>query len=299
MVDPFLGAGLALVAALAWAAQYVFIRLATTDGSTLDAVAVALVCNVVIVVPLALVLSSPADVTSLEAVGAFVGAGLAGSLFGRLCQFRAVETIGASRSAPVIASTALFSTVLAVLFLGETLTLAHALGIVLIVAGVAYISWETANEEAEVPLREVGISLLIPLGAAVFFAIEPVFISWGLADGTPVIAGFGIKVVAASVGFLVALSLTGSLPEPGDLVGPSLTWYVAAGVASTLALGAYFLALEIAPVVVVVPIIQVSPLAVLVLSYLFLPRGLERVTWDLAVAASVVVAGAVVVSVSG
>lgn len=299
MVDPFLGAGLALVAALAWAAQYVFIRLATTEGSTLDAVAVALVCNVVIVVPLALVLSSPADVTSLEAVGAFVGAGLAGSLFGRLCQFRAVETIGASRSAPVIASTALFSTVLAVLFLGETLTLAHALGIVLIVAGVAYISWETANEEAELPLREVGLSLLIPLGAAVFFAIEPVFISWGLADGTPVIAGFGIKVVAASVGFLLALSLTGSLPEPGDLVGPSLKWYVAAGVASTLALGAYFLALEIAPVVVVVPIIQVSPLAVLVFSYAFLPRGLERVTWDLAVAASVVVAGAVVVSVSG
>ncbi len=298
MVDALLGAGLALVAALAWAAQYVFVRLATTDGSTLDAVTVALVCNVVIVVPLALFFSSPAEVTSLGAVAAFVGAGLAGSLFGRLCQFKAVETIGASRSAPVVASTALFSTVLAVLFLGESLTLVHALGIVLIVAGVAYISWETANEEEDLPLREVGLSLAIPLGAAVFFAIEPVFISWGLADGTPVLPGFAIKVTAASLGFLLALSLTRSLPD-SDVLGPSLRWYVAAGVASTLALGAYFLALEIAPVVVVVPIIQVSPLAVLVLSYAFLPRGLERVTWDLAVAASVVVAGAIVVSVSG
>lgn len=294
-----LGAVLAVVAAVAWAAQYVFVRLATVDGSTTDAVSVVLVCNVVLVVPAALVLSEPTAIASVDVLAAFVGAGLAGSLLGRICQFRAVETIGASRSAPVVASTALFSAGLAVAFLGESLTAAHAVGILLVVAGVAYVSWRTATDPADPrPVREIGRSLTFPILAALCFAVEPVFISWGLAEGTPVVAGLAVMAVAAAVGFLGYLLVASAVPSPARLAGP-MRWYVAAGVASTVALLAYFLALEVAPVVVVVPIIQVSPLVVLVLSSAFLPRGLERVTWDLVVAATVVVCGAIVVSVSG
>lgn len=294
-----LGAVLAVVAAVAWAAQYVFVRLATVDGSTIDAVTVVLACNVVLIVPAAIVLSEPAAVASVDMLAAFVGAGLSGSLLGRICQFRAVETIGASRSAPVVASTALFSAGLAVAFLGESLTAAHAVGILLVVAGVAYVSWKTATDPANPrPVREIGRSLAFPVLAALCFAIEPVFISWGLAEGVPVVAGLAVMAVAAAVGFLGYLLISLGFPSRARLVGP-MRWYVAAGVASTVALLAYFLALEVAPVVVVVPIIQVSPLVVLVLSSAFLPRGLERVTWDLALAASVVVCGAIVVSVSG
>jgi drug/metabolite transporter (DMT)-like permease len=295
-----LGAGLAVLAAVAWAGQYVFVRLATVEGSTTDAVAVALICNVVLVVPPAFVLWDPSVVARGEVIATFVAAGLAGSLLGRLCQFRAIETIGASRTAPVVASTALFSAALAVAFLGETLTGVHAVGILLVVGGVAYISWKTATDPADPrPVREVGLSLALPLLAALCFAVEPVFISWGLAAGAPVVPGLAVKAVAATAGFLAYLALVSELPDRARLAGPSLRWYVASGVASTAALLAYFLALEVAPVVVVVPIVQVAPLIVLVLSRAFLPRGLERVTWDLAVAATVVVAGAVVVSVSG
>lgn len=300
MVEPILGAGLAALAAVAWAGQYVFVRLATVEGSTTDAVAVAIVCNVALVVPAALVFSAPASIGGPAVVLAFVCAGLAGSLFGRLCQFRAVETIGASRAAPVIASTALFSAAVAVAVLGETLTASHGVGIVLVVGGVSYISWTTATDPADPrPVREVGLSLALPVLAALFFAVEPVFISWGLAAGAPVVAGLAIEVVAAAIGFFGYLAFTGDLPTANRLAGPSLRWYVGGGIASTVALLAYFLALEVAPVVVVVPIVQVSPLVVLALSAAFLPRGVERVTWDLAVAAAVVVVGAVVVSVSG
>lgn len=294
-----LGAALAVIAAVAWAAQYVFVRLATVDGSTTDAVAVVLVCNVVLVVPAAVVLSEPSAIASVDVLAAFVGAGLVGSFLGRICQFRAIETIGASRSAPVVASTALFSAGLAVALLGESFTAVHAVGILLVVTGVAYVSWKTATDPADPrPIREIGRSLAFPVLAALCFAIEPVFISWGLAEGAPVLAGLAVMAVAAAVGFLGYLLVASAFPSPARLVGP-MWWYVAAGVASSVALLAYFLALEVAPVVVVVPIIQVSPLVVLVLSRAFLPRGLERVTWDLAVAATVVVIGAIVVSVSG
>lgn len=50
---------------------------------------------------------------------------------------------------------------------------------------------------------------------------------------------------------------------------------------------------------VVVPIIQASPLVVIALSAVFLPKRLERVTWRLVVAATVVVTGATLVSLSG
>ncbi len=295
-----LGAVLAVLAAVAWAAQYVFVRLATVDGSTTDAVSVVLVCNVVLVVPAAVVLSEPSAIASVGVLAAFVGAGLAGSLLGRICQFRAIETIGASRTAPVVASTALFAAGLATILLGETLTAVHAVGILLVVGGVSYISWKTATDPLDPrSAREIGLSLALSILAALCFAIEPVFISWGLARGTPVAAGLAIMVVAAAGGFLGYLLLFSELPSPARLSGPILWWYLAAGVASTAALLVYFLALEVAPVVVVVPIVQVAPLIVLVLSRAFLPRGLERVTWDLTVAATVVVVGAIVVSVSG
>lgn len=300
MVDAaLLGAFLAVVAAVGWATQYVFVRLATDEGSTADAVLVAMACNAALILPPAVVLYGFAPLTPL-ATAVFVAAGIAGSLFGRLCQFASIEAIGASRSAPVISSTALFAAALAIAFLGERLTLPHLVGILLVVVGVAYISWETANDPDDPrPLREVGASLALPLLAAFFFGLEPILVSYGLSIGAPLLPGLGVNALAALVGFLAYRRWRRTVPGWTDLRGPSFRWYVAAGVASTLALLAYFGALELAPVVVVVPIVQVAPLVVLVLTWFFLPRRLERVTWRLATAAAVVVCGAIVVSLSG
>jgi uncharacterized membrane protein len=60
----------------------------------------------------------------------------------------------------------------------------------------------------------------------------------------------------------------------------------------------YYVALQVAPVTLVIPIIATSPLVVVVLSRLFLPR-LERVSPRLVAGAVVVVVGAIAVTVSG
>jgi uncharacterized membrane protein len=60
----------------------------------------------------------------------------------------------------------------------------------------------------------------------------------------------------------------------------------------------YYAALELAPVTFVVPIVSTSPIVVVVLSRLFLPR-LERVTPRLVAAAGVVVIGVIAVALSG
>ncbi len=298
---PLLGVVLGTVAALMWAVQFLCVRLGTDDGEVLDAVLITLCCNVGLLVPIVLVWYPVTEIVLFtpQSILSFALAGIAGSLVGRLLLFHSIETIGASRTSPVVAANALFATILAVLFLEESLTLAHFLGIVLIVVGIAVISWETASDTgAGQSMRTLGVSLLIPVSAAAVIGVEPIFISLGLAEGTPALPGVMIKVIAAAIGFGGYLLLSSkSVSWPANTA--SMKWYLGAGITTTGGLVSYFLALEVAPVVIVVPIMQTTPLLVVILSAIFLPQRLERVTAVLAVASVVVVVGTGLVAMSG
>lgn len=307
------GALLAVLAALGWAGQYVFIRLGTRTGSVTSAMLVSLACNVALVVPAVAVLHYPEYGLTLPSAAAFAGAGIAGSVLSRVAQFEATRTIGASRTAPVVSSTALVSALLAVLFLDETLTVPHLAGIVLIVGAVAVITRETARDDGAVDsLADAGAYLLLPVLAALALGIEPILLKLGFAAGTPTFVGLAVMLSAAAVGYAAFVAVRDGLPalSPSSVAGAAggdgrggrdgnLRWYLGAGVAGTLALVGYFAALAVAPVVVVVPILQAAPLLVVGLSAVFLPRGLERVTPRLVAASLAVVVGTVVVSLSG
>ncbi|ELY58928.1 DMT family transporter [Natronolimnohabitans innermongolicus] len=299
--DSLLGVLLASVAAVGFAGQFLFVRLGTESGKVTDGVLIVLCCNVALLAPPALVLYSPpyVDLFTPVSVAAFGAAGLAGMFVARLLTFKSVEEIGANLSSPVIASNVFFATVFAIVFLEERLTALHLAGIVLVVAGIAVVSWETAADSSgETSLRETGALLAVPLAAAAAIGIEPIFISIGLAAGTPTLPGIVVMATTATVAFVGYLRWTGSLRSI-PLRRASTGWFVAGGVSTTVAFVAYFAALEVAPVVVVMPLLQLTPLIVVVCSALFLPRRLERVTWRVGAAALVVVAGATLVSVSG
>lgn len=294
-----LGIGLAVLGAAGWALQYVYLRLATDheSGSVVAAMVVALATNVLVVVPaVALWYYPDYGLTALSAV-AFVLAGLAGSVVARVTQFVSTTTIGAARTAPVVSTTALFSAVFAVVFLGETLTPTHAAGVVLVVAGIAVISYDTARDGGEADLREAGAALVLPLVSALALAVEPIFVKTGLGEGTPVFVGLAVMVTAATVGYVGYVYAAGRLELP-DVRAAPIRWYVGCGLGSTLALVGYFAALGMLPVVVAVPIFQTAPLVVVVLSVLWLPHRLERVTPRLVAAAGVVVVGTTIVSLS-
>ncbi|MDF9746849.1 DMT family transporter [Natrinema salsiterrestre] len=299
--NSLLGVGLASVAAVGFAGQFLCVRLGTDDGDVTDAVLVVLCCNVLIVVPIAFVTHAPpysALFTPLSAIS-FAAAGIAGMFVARLLMFTSIDALGASITSPVIASNVLFATVFAVVLLGERLTASHFLGIVLIVAGIAVVSWETAAATGpDRSLRETGTMLALPVAAAVCIGIEPIFVSTGLAEGTPILPGLAVMATVATVCFTGYLAWAGSLGRV-PLRSASTAWYVAGGVSTTVAFLAYFAALTVAPVVVVMPLLQLTPLLVVVLSVLFLPRRLERVTWRVTAAATVVVLGTTLVSVVG
>lgn len=292
-----LGIVLTLCAALATAVQVVCIRLGTTKGRSNDALVVVLVCNIVILVPLAAVFQYPDYELTGRALLAFGAAGLIGTMLGRAFFYAGIKQVGASRAEPIKASMPLYATVVAVLVLGETLTAASVLGIVLIVGGVALISRETAQDPSEATEGALA-PLALPILGALCYGIEPVFAKIGFATGTPALVGLAVKTLTATAGFVGYLRWRDAFPSRSTLFDRNTRWYVGAGIANTIFLLAYYAALEVAPVVLVVPVMQTSPLLVLALSAAFLGR-LERVTWRLAAAAIVVVAGAIVVTLAG
>ena len=294
-----LGVFLASLAAVAWAVNNIAIRIGTADRGVSDALAAVMLTNAAVLAPVAAVVHYPDYGLSVRSIAAFGAAGITGLLIGRICLFRGIRTIGASRTTPVVSASTLVSAVLAVRFLDETLTAAHAVGILLIVAGIAIISWLMATDGGgPTSLRETGLLLALPLSAAFFIGIEPIFVRVGLDSGTPVLVGLAVMSTAALAGYVVYQRLRrGTVRPPWH--SPARRWYLVAGVSSTIGLVSYFVALTVAPVVVVIPIIQSSPLVVLGLSAVFLSRRLERVTWRLAAAAVVVIVGATLVSLSG
>jgi len=292
-----LGVGLALFAAAGLAGQSLAIRLATRRGLANDALLVVILVNVVVLVPLAAVLEPNPTVTPRSVV-AFAFAGIVGTVIGRAFFYSGIKLVGASRAEPIKASMPLHATVLAVLVLGERATGPQFLGIVLMVVGIALVSWEGAASDRAAGVETSRLALSLPLFAAFFFGLEPILANVGFAEGTSVATGLAIKTIAALAAFLAYLRARGTVPRVWELPGDALKWSVVAGLANTGFLLAYYAGLEVSRVGVVVPIMQTSPLIVIAVSAVFLGR-LERVTPRLVGAAAVIVAGGILVTLAG
>jgi drug/metabolite transporter (DMT)-like permease len=291
------GIGLATIAAASVACTSLGVRVGMDRGRTMDALVVVLLCNLLILLPVTAVLYYPEYGVSLRSAIAFVAAGLTGTLLGRLCYFNGISLLGSSRTEPIKATQPLHGSVIAVIVLGETVTALQLVGILLIVLGVGSISWETSREPpGGLSSEDAAKGVLLGIGAAFFFGIEPIWAKIGLADGTPVLVGLVFRMVIAAAAFLGYLRARNQLPSTESLTRSNMRWYVAAGIANTLFLIAYYASLQTAPVTVVLPIVQTSPLLVVVLSGLFLPTRLERISWPLVVGAITVVVGAVFVT---
>lgn len=298
---PSIGIVLAGLAATGFAGQFLCIRLGTDTGKVSDAVLVVLLSNVLLILPTIFIFHAPpySELFTSLSVVSFAAAGIAGMFIARILMFTSIKRLGANLTSPVIASNALFATVFAVAFLGERPTLGHYIGIVLIVVGIAVVSWETATvTNTDQSIRQTGAKLLLPIAAAVCIGIEPIFVSTGLAEGTPVLPGLFVMASSATICFVGYLVWTDSL-DWIPIRSSSTGWYTAAGVSTTIGFTAYFAALEIGSVALVMPLLQLTPLIVVVLSMLFLPQRLERVTWRVTASAAVVVIGATIVSVVG
>lgn len=297
-ITHLVGISLALIAAMGLGAQVVLVRKGTDTGRATDAVLVVTLVNLTVLIPATAIIYYPDYGLTRYSALSFIGAGIVGTLFGRVFKYTSIERIGASRTAPIVASNAVFGALIAVIVLDEILTPVHILAVGLIVSGVAVISWETSQDNPQnLSRKRLLLGLVLPFAAAISYGIEPTLAKVGIDSGTPFLVGLLVKTFAAVTGFALYLRFSGLLPTYIDLQTANTKWYIGAGLGNTLFVICLYASLSVAPVSVVYPIVPTNILFVLLLSALFLPNRLETITWRLVAASSVIVSGVILITI--
>jgi len=277
---------LALSSAVCSAGATIFIRQGLQHSNTHTGYWINLVVGVS-GLWLAAFLLTPDDVLTLQAMPFFVLSGLIGTVGGRFTRFIAIEKVGASVAASINNLNPFISTGLAILLLGERVTLPIVAGTCLIVLGTIILSLSG---------RQVGFRprhLIYPLTAASCFGGVAIIRKLGLSQMGPIF-GAAVNMTTALIVFTAFLAVSGNA-QAMRCQGRSLWYFIAAGVTENAGVCLLMVALSLGQVSVVTPLAGTAPLFVLPMTYLFL-RGIESLTWRIVAGAVLIVCGSVLLT---
>ena len=203
---------------------------------------------------------------NLKAALIFAGVGVVFPVTASILSVRSNEKLGPAVAGAVGNVAPLFAVLGAVLFLGERLRLMQALGLILIVAGVALLALRGGAGGRRWRMWV----LLLPLTAAlVRGAVQPVM-KTGLALWHEPMAAAAIGYTMSTI---VILSLVGRRAwREGPAHRSGVLWFTAVGVFNGAATFLLYAALGLGSISVVAPLVAVFPLIAMVLSLFFL-RG--------------------------
>ena len=219
---------------------------------------------------------------SMRSLVLFAAAGLIGTVGGRLARFLSIEKVGASVAAAVINLTPLIATLLAIVLLGERVTLPIVGGTVVIVIGTVLLS------SSGLHLGFRPWMIVFPLASATLFGIVQVIRKIALGGMGP-IPGTAVNLTAALIAFSSLMIAQG---HRGILVcrGRTLAYLIGAGVAENLGVFLTIVALGHGAVSVVTPLTAAAPIFVLGFTPIFL-RGVEVLTPRVVAGTILIVAG--------
>ena len=223
----------------------------------------------------------------------FFIAGLCGPCLGRFLLFIGINRVGSSIASTLYSVKPLFSAVAAVLILGENLTTGIAAATVIMVAGLAIVSFEESGKKIEHSWSKK--DLIFPIMAGAAYGLSHVFRKIGLNINHEPLMGVVVQNVAA-----LSFSLTLALFKKNHqqmTINHHKAWVVfgLSGIFSILGQLAMFHALNTGSVVIVSPLSAISPLFIIVIAGIFL-RKVERVTWKIVLGAVLIIGGTFILS---
>jgi uncharacterized membrane protein len=195
--------------------------------------------------------------------------------------------VGASVAAAINNLAPLISTVLAIVVLGEHVTLSIVAGTMVIVLGTILLS--LSGKHAGFEPRH----LIYPFLSASCFGVVAIARKMGLGHAGPLFDS-AINITAAMIAsstFVMASGNRGALRCDRR----SLLYFIGGGIAENSGVFLVLLALGFGEVSVVIPLAGTAPLFVLLLAYLF-PIAAEKFSWRVAVGAVLIVLGVVLLS---
>jgi uncharacterized membrane protein len=208
----------------------------------------------------------------------FAGAGVLHFVCGRYCNFRAIKAAGAVVAGPLVDSGILWTVLAAVFFLNETLTPLSMLGIALIMIGPAFSLKgkhlpKRTESEFEPRYRE---GIVFALLASLCFGMSPILVGFAL----PAASGVGTGVVGGLVSYAAAAAVV--LPilliagQRRSIVaeGRSATgWFTLSGIMISFSQMARYMALAVAPVSIVMPLLRTGIVFRLLFAWLINPKA--------------------------
>ena len=208
----------------------------------------------------------------------------------RLLTYKGIETLGIAITDPIRATTPLFSALVAILFLGEKLTLPIVVATLLIIAGIMLLSLRGGSMK--------GISsiyILYPLAASLLAGCSQVLRKVGLAAVPHPFLAAAVTATSSFVVSVATLAIVEKNQETWKMNRQCFPYYLGAGVAVSIGMVSIYYALDLGKVTVVIPISSTGPFFSLIFSALFL-RDVERVTSRIVLGAAMIIGGVLLIT---
>jgi len=223
-------------------------------------------------------------------------AGVTNYYAGRTSNYIAVQLLGANVCSALVRIAPIIAAGIGIAFLGEALTGRLAIGILLTVCGVGIVSLglKAVTEDkrfSQLPPKGIYYALL----AGFFFGISPVFIKMGLHEPCSPIAALFVAYSAASAALVTRLFSQRKRDALFSIEGMVFQMFFWSCLLTSTAQILRFIALSLAPVSVVTPLVHTAPVFLLIFSFLF-NRKIE--VFNSAVVGGVIItlAGAILVA---
>jgi drug/metabolite transporter (DMT)-like permease len=206
------GLVLALFASVSFAACAVIVRNATArTGESFTPMAVSVLVGIPYFTAALFFTAEWSELryVSWQAFALLGGAGIIHFVAGRQLSYNAYRLIGANKATPFITTSPFYTVIIGVLFLRESLTVIHILGILCVFAGAGLISMErksVSEERQEVFLSAEIKGILLALGGAICWGTSPVLVKLAVAEvASPHVRAFISYAAAAIVTALLLL----------------------------------------------------------------------------------------------
>jgi drug/metabolite transporter (DMT)-like permease len=275
-----LGGLFALLAAVTFAWTNATVRRGVVTGTAVQATTLSIPIGLPVFFAALLLSGQPGLVAELpiRATLTFAVVGISHFIIGRYCNYRALAAIGTNLAGPVMQFSLIVSLVLAIAFLGETLTPLRILGIVLILVGPALVSRDrgrapaSAEPSAFTPRLAEGYGFAF-LGS-ICYGVSPVLVRYAVAGQglAASLAGGVIASAAATVVMLALLLMRGHWREVRAVSPKAAKWFVTSGILVYLSQIFAYMAVAVAPVTLTAPIIALANVFRIYLSHVLNPE---------------------------
>jgi uncharacterized membrane protein len=269
--------------ALCFSIAHIFVRRGLVHSNALTGSLISLGTSAA-VFWLLLLAFIPLSMLQTAAVGYFVAGGIFAPAIGQTLGYIGMERIGVARSSPIVNTSPIFSSILAVIFLDEVWVLQNVIGTCLVILGVVILS-SGKRPEGDWQKKDV----IYPIFAAIAFGISTTLRKIGLTSVPIPTLAAAVTVGTAFVVLFIIVQFRGGRSAL-KLGRQSGGWLFAAALVNTAAILSFFYALNIGQIVRVEPLVACNPLLTILWTGIFL-RQIERLSSRIVTGALVTVTG--------